>query len=86
MPLFIRKALAIVAHQLPTLETPPSKELVDFLGASDRPITSERNGTLAIQTLEGVMTAEPGDWIIKGVKGEYYPCKPDIFARIYEKL
>jgi hypothetical protein len=37
-----------------------------------------------IKTLEGVMAAEEGDWIIKGVKGELYPCKPDIFAATYE--
>lgn len=37
-----------------------------------------------IRTLEGVMTAEKGDWIIRGVKGEIYPCKPDIFAMTYE--
>lgn len=36
-----------------------------------------------IPTLEGVMTAQPGDWIIKGVKGEFYPCKPDIFEATY---
>jgi hypothetical protein len=39
---------------------------------------------LKIETLEGVMTAIPGDWIIKGVKGEFYPCKPDIFEATYE--
>jgi hypothetical protein len=37
-----------------------------------------------IATLEGTMTALPGDWIIKGVKGEFYPCKPDIFEATYE--
>lgn len=37
-----------------------------------------------IPTLEGEMTASPGDWIITGVKGERYPCKPDIFAATYE--
>lgn len=37
-----------------------------------------------IKTLEGTMRAEPGDWIIQGVKGELYPCKPDIFAETYE--
>lgn len=42
--------------------------------------------TAQIYTLEGVMTAEPGDWIIKGVKGEFYPCKPDIFAATYEDV
>lgn len=41
-------------------------------------------GTLDIPTLEGAMTARAGDWIIKGVKGEFYPCKPDIFAATYE--
>lgn len=39
---------------------------------------------LVIETLEGDMRAELGDWIIRGVKGEYYPCKPDIFAATYE--
>ena len=37
-----------------------------------------------ILTLEGTMSANPGDWIIKGIKGEFYPCKPDIFAATYE--
>jgi len=37
-----------------------------------------------IHTLEGIMVAQPGDWIITGVKGERYPCKPDIFAATYE--
>ena len=37
-----------------------------------------------IETLEGVMKASPFDWIIKGVNGEFYPCKPDIFEATYE--
>ena len=41
---------------------------------------------LQIATLEGTHTATPGDWIIKGVKGEFYPCKPDIFAATYEAV
>lgn len=39
---------------------------------------------VSITTLEGVMRALPGDWIIRGVHGEFYPCKPDIFEAIYE--
>lgn len=39
-----------------------------------------------IDTLEGVMTASIGDYIIKGVNGEFYPCKPDIFKKTYEKV
>ena|SRR3990167_7664420 len=41
---------------------------------------------LYIPTLEGVMTAMMGDWIIRGAKGEFYPCKPDIFAISYEPV
>lgn len=40
---------------------------------------------LEIETLEGTMTAQIGDWIIKGVAGEFYPCKPDIFEATYEE-
>lgn len=43
-----------------------------------------RGDKLIVPTLEGEMEASPGDWIIKGVKGELYPCKPDIFAATYE--
>lgn len=39
---------------------------------------------LSVVTPEGVMTAKKGDYIIKGIKGELYPCKPDIFAETYE--
>lgn len=44
----------------------------------------QREGRADIKTLEGVMTANPGDFIIQGVKGEIYPCKPDIFDATYE--
>ena len=44
----------------------------------------EDQPVLKIQTLEGVMIASLDDWIIKGVKGEFYPCKPDIFKETYE--
>jgi hypothetical protein len=40
--------------------------------------------TISIHTLEGVMLADKNDWIIRGVKGELYPCKPDIFDATYE--
>ncbi|NHP15290.1 hypothetical protein G8767_17185 [Rhodococcus sp. IC4_135] len=44
------------------------------------------NGGLFINTLEGRLTASPGDWIIRGVQGEFYPCKPDIFAQTYDEV
>jgi hypothetical protein len=43
-------------------------------------------GTTTIRTLEGDMTATAGDWIIRGVQGEFYPCKPDIFDATYEAV
>jgi hypothetical protein len=39
---------------------------------------------IAIDTLEGTMSATQGDWVIQGVKGEFYPCKPDIFEATYD--
>ena len=41
---------------------------------------------LTIPTLEGNHTARHGDWIIRGVKGEFYPCKPDVFALTYDPV
>jgi hypothetical protein len=43
-------------------------------------------GVLGIQTLEGTMTASIGDYVICGVQGEFYPCKPDIFKATYEAV
>jgi len=55
-----------------------------------RPAYDHMNGSNpvgeGIQTLEGYKPLNPGDWIIRGVKGEYYPCRPDIFALTYEKV
>lgn len=48
-------------------------------GCGPRPVVE-------IGTLEGTMTAIYGDWIIKGVNGEFYPCKPDIFEKTYEPV
>jgi anti-sigma factor ChrR (cupin superfamily) len=48
-------------------------------------IVHSADGGLTIPTLEGDHLARPGDWIIKGVQGELYPCKPDIFEATYEE-
>lgn len=53
-----------------------------------RPVIIEAYQTdeaLIIHTLEGNMKASPGDWIITGLRGEQYPCKPDIFEKSYER-
>ena len=44
------------------------------------------DGTVVIDTLEGRMVASIGDYVIRGVKGEFYPCKPDIFEQTYEQV
>jgi hypothetical protein len=45
-----------------------------------------QGGEIVIRTLEGDLIASEGDWIIRGVKGEVYPCKPDIFAMTYDAV
>lgn len=56
-------------------------ELVAFMGACEFD-----NESAYIRTLEGELKASPGDYVIKGVKGEFYPCKPDIFETTYERV
>lgn len=61
-------------------------EVMEFMnGSIDSILINPAEGDhLLIETLEGKMRADVGDWIIKGVKGEFYPCKPDIFEATYE--
>ncbi|WPZ36720.1 hypothetical protein T8K17_11295 [Thalassobaculum sp. OXR-137] len=89
MPKFRKKPVVIEAVRMPT-------EAFDFAPIARAEVMEQieqfmvgakarwRGGSIDITTLEGVMTASPGDWIIKGVKGEFYPCKPDIFEATYE--
>lgn len=53
---------------------------------TDNTIIIHADGTCDIKTLEGTMKANYGDYIIKGVQGEFYPCKPDIFEQTYEEI
>lgn len=82
---FRKKPVVIDAYRLPLADEPVSEMFHDWcekVGFEN--FESDRDEGMMIQTLEGDMRAEPGDWIIKGVKGEFYPCKPDIFAATYE--
>lgn len=58
------------------------KEITDFTEGN---IVTNEDNELYIYTLEGVHLASVGDYIIKGIKGEFYPCKPDIFKQTYEE-
>lgn len=66
-------------------------EILDFVGHLDIRMTNHTKNNievcdLYINTLEGSIHASEGDWIIKGVHDEFYPCKPDIFEETYEPL
>ena len=50
------------------------------------PYKPEKPHTIAIDTLEGTMHTSPGDWVIRGLQGEFYPCKPGIFTDTYEAV
>ena len=76
MPMFRKKPIVIEAIQF----RGNFDELESFVGGD----ANFTNGELVIATLEGALHASDGDWIIKGVKSEFYPCKPDIFAATYE--
>lgn len=62
-------------------------EATQWFKNGDHPHVKEYNGNFGwVDTLEGGHIVTPGDWIITGVKGEHYPCKPDIFELTYEPV
>lgn len=79
MPKFKKKPIVIEAIQFTGNNF---DEICRFAGLAVRIVGREQS--LHINTLEGIMKASPGDYIIKGVNGEFYPCKPDIFEKTYE--
>jgi len=79
---FRKKPVVIDAIQLSRVT---HTECCEFIGDSLGPVNFGAVN-LIIKTLEGEMLAIEGDWIIKGIKGEFYPCKPDIFEATYEKV
>lgn len=60
-------------------------DLDDFIDGDDSFGFTEDKKVI-IETLEGTMTVQLNDWIIKGINGEFYPCKPDIFEKTYEPV
>jgi hypothetical protein len=77
---FRKKPVVIEAIQL-TLDNLDA--VIHFCGSK---IKSHQMTGVVIETSEGNMIANNGDWIIKGVNGEFYPCKPDIFEKTYESV
>lgn len=80
MAKFRKKPVEIEAIQL----TPLTINLVENFVGGDAGACVEHRACLVIATLEGAMHARPFDWVIKGIQGEFYPCKPDIFEATYE--
>jgi hypothetical protein len=87
MPKFRKKPVVIEAVQWSPSAKPTDYPMWLYENVLRTPdVFDEKSGTITIRTLEGDMIARPGDWIIRGVKGEFYPCKPDIFAATYEPV
>lgn len=88
MPTFRKKPVEIEAVQitrgLGLIETPAPDWIKEAIRSGAIREASANGWT--ISTIEGDMTASPGDWIIQGVMGEIYPCKPDIFAATYDPV
>ncbi len=85
--LYVKKPVIVEAVQW---KGETAADAIDFMIENNIPddilsFMRDADGTLiiTIKTLEGEMRAMPGDWIIQGIRGEYYPCKPDIFEKTY---
>lgn len=61
------------------------EEIADFVGHISFPYSIDKDSVI-IETLEGSYYARKGDWIIRGINGEFYPCKPVIFEKTYEEV
>ena len=85
MGFYRKKPVVIEAVQLKDLEIRTLMALQHFAGLGNDKLLAVSDGVL-ISTLEGNMKASIGDFIIKGVNGEFYPCKPDIFEKTYEEV
>lgn len=86
MPKFRKKPVEIDAVKFTGINERLHSELNEFVGAELEVREHNNLLCLVIPTLEGEHIATPGDWIIKGVKGECYPCKPDIFSATYDAV
>jgi hypothetical protein len=89
MPKYRKKPVVIEAVRLEGDDTFSLNKIVEFVGADRWMVDVMPNPPapeLLIETIEGTMRCRVGDWLIRGVKGELYPCKPDIFEATYEAV
>jgi hypothetical protein len=83
MPFFISNPVRIEARQFESRSFDHMQELVAWVNGSGPRGCFHDGRVIVIPTLEGAMVGSVGDWIIKGTRGEFYPCKPDVFAVKY---
>lgn len=81
-----KKPVEVEVIQLRMFSTRSYRKCKEFVGDSWIEYYEMSNGFPGIMTLEGVMEISDNDYIIKGVDGEFYPCKPDIFEKTYEVI
>ena len=82
-----KKPVVIEAMQYNALNSRNSvMQWIDANGGKCFLVKSINDNSIYIETLEGTMRADLNDYVIKGVNGEFYPCKPDIFEKTYEKV
>ena len=81
---FRKLPVEIEAYHFSTNNEPDNRNMDDIVAwVKENGKRAAHNGTnILLDTLEGVMQADVGDWIIKGVAGEFYPCKPDILKKL----
>jgi hypothetical protein len=85
MSKYRKKPVVIEAEQFIDSTPKTLLKIYDFTGEMDNGVDLLTN-EIVIHTLEGDMKASLGDYIIKGIQGEFYPCKPDIFKETYEEV
>jgi hypothetical protein len=92
MPLFVKKPVVVEARHYTGREPNGSiGGLIDWINSNGGNAGTTTPDDLddrqfLIGTLEGAMLVRLGDWVIKGIRGEFYPCKPDIFAQTYKEV
>ena len=91
MPRFRKKPVEVEAVRVQVFPLTKTEGETFFIDNGAKLTYRKKRGEMLepgwyVDTLEGPLKVSPGDWIIKGVKGEFYPCKPDIFKETYEPV
>lgn len=86
MSFYRKKPVVIEARRHDSTSWDSAVKIAEWCGGRSVKNEMAHGSHIIISTLEGDMRADLGDWVIKGVSGEFYPCKPDIFEKTYEAV